>query len=118
MNPSKRRFLMASAAVSLGCLMGGNVLPGQKSRSGSVKDPIVPEDMTGNTANNPSTAKALLEQHQKEIKKDVEKLFDLATELKAEVEKTDSTAVLSLAMLKKAEEVERLAREIRDRAKG
>jgi hypothetical protein len=34
------------------------------------------------------------------------------------VEKTDSTTVLSLAMLKKAEEIEKLAKQIKDRAKG
>ena len=42
----------------------------------------------------------------------------LATELKEEVDKTDSAKVLSLAMLKKAEEIEKLAKDIKSRAKG
>src|ERR1700741_5183494 len=62
--------------------------------------------------------KLILEANQKEIKKNVEKLYDLASELKAEVEKTDSVQVLSVAMLRKTEEIEKLAREIRSRAKG
>jgi DNA-binding transcriptional ArsR family regulator len=62
--------------------------------------------------------KALLEQRQKDIKKDIEKLFDLATQLKAEVEKTDATTTLSLAMVRRAEEIEHLARQIKDNAKG
>jgi hypothetical protein len=62
--------------------------------------------------------KLILEANQKEIKKNVEKLFDLASELKAEVEKTDSVQVLSLAMLRKTEEIEKLAKDIRSRAKG
>jgi len=62
--------------------------------------------------------KLVLEANQKEIKKSVEKLFDLASELKAEVEKTDSVQVLSLALVRKTEEIEKLAREIRSRAKG
>jgi hypothetical protein len=62
--------------------------------------------------------KAVLEQHQKDIKKDVERLFDLAQDLKNEVEKTDATAVLSMAMLKKAEEIEKLAKQIKDHARG
>lgn len=62
--------------------------------------------------------KLILEANQKEIKKNVEKLYDLAAELKAEVEKTDSVRVLSLAMLRKTEEIEKLAREIKSRAKG
>jgi hypothetical protein len=81
----------------------------------------VPEDAS-NDANSPkppgSSSKALLEERQKNIKKDVEKLYNLATQLKAEVDKTDSTSVLSLPMLKKAEEIEKLAKQIKDRAKG
>jgi len=62
--------------------------------------------------------KRILEENQKEIKKKVEKLYDLATELKAEVEKTDSSKVLSLNLVRKAEEIEKLARDIKNRSKG
>ncbi len=63
-------------------------------------------------------AKAMLEANQKDIKKSVEKLYQLASELKAEVEKTDSVRVLSVPMLKKAEEIEKLAKSIRSRTIG
>ena len=62
--------------------------------------------------------KAILEENDKDIKKKIEKLFQLASDLKAEVEKTDSAKVLSLAMVKKAEEIEKLARDIKTRARG
>jgi hypothetical protein len=62
--------------------------------------------------------KNILENNKKDIKKSIEKLFQLASDLKAEVEKTDSLQVLSVAMLKKAEEIEKLAKEIRSRAIG
>ncbi len=62
--------------------------------------------------------KLILEANQKEIKKSVERLYDLASELKAEVEKTDSVHVLSIVMLRKTDEIEKLAKEIRSRAKG
>ena len=65
-----------------------------------------------------AATKAILESNEKDIKKSIEKLFDLATELKAEVEKTDSSKVLSLGLVKKAEEIEKLAHEIKSRAKG
>jgi sugar-specific transcriptional regulator TrmB len=65
-----------------------------------------------------SPAKAILEKNQKDIKKDVEKLYELASQLKEEVEKTDATAVLSMAMVKKAEEIEKLAKQVKDHAKG
>ena len=63
-------------------------------------------------------SKAILESNQKDIKKNIERLFQLASELKAEVEKTDSVQVLSVAMIKKAEEIEKLAKGIRSRAIG
>jgi hypothetical protein len=63
-------------------------------------------------------AKAVLKENEKDIKKDIEKLYQLASELKAEVEKTDSSQVLSLAMVRKAEEIEKLAKEIKNRARG
>jgi hypothetical protein len=66
----------------------------------------------------PKRAKTILEQNQKDIKKNIEKLFQLAAELKDEVEKTDSVTVLSVAMQRKTEDIEKLARQIRDKAKG
>lgn len=65
-----------------------------------------------------SARKAALEENEKDIKKKVEKLFQLASELKDEVDKTDSAKVLSLSMLRKAEEIEKLAKDIKSRAKG
>jgi len=66
----------------------------------------------------PGAEKRILEENEKDIKKKVEKLYDLATELKTEVEKTDSSKVLSLNLVRKAEEIEKLAREIKNRSKG
>lgn len=63
-------------------------------------------------------AKAVLEANEKDIKKNVEKLYQLASDLKEQVEKTDSAKVLSLNLVKKAEEIEKLARSIKERAKG
>jgi hypothetical protein len=66
----------------------------------------------------PSADKHMLDENQKEIKKKVERLYDLASELKTEVEKTDSSKVLSLNLIKKAEEIEKLAHDIKSRSKG
>ena len=66
----------------------------------------------------PPADKRILEENEKDIKKKVEKLYELATELKTEVEKTDSSKVLSLNLVRKAEEIEKLARDIKNRSKG
>ena len=94
--------------------------PAQDTSRGGRRRPDGSDDASNpNSPNSPANiSKAMLEERQKSIKKDVEKLYDLAAQLKTEVEKTDSTTVLSLAMLKKAEEIERLARQIKDHAKG
>lgn len=62
--------------------------------------------------------KAVLQENQKQIRKDVEKLYQLAEELKKEVEKADASEVLSLNVLRKAEEVEKLAKRIKNLARG
>ncbi len=62
--------------------------------------------------------KAVLEEEQKELKKNVARLYELASELKAEVDKTDATSILSINLLKKAEAIEKLARQIKTHAKG
>lgn len=61
---------------------------------------------------------AILKQNEKDLKKDVQKLFELAEELKKEVEKTDSSEVLSLNLIRKAGEIEKLAKHIKSLAAG
>ena len=55
---------------------------------------------------------------QQEIKADVVQLFVLASELKKEVESTDSGSVLALGIVNKAKDIEKLAKRVRERAKG
>jgi hypothetical protein len=62
--------------------------------------------------------KQILKQNKDQIHDDVEKLYTLATELKDQVENTDSANVLSLAMVGKAEQVEKLAKQIKNLARG
>jgi hypothetical protein len=94
----------------------------QAPESGSPRPPqdrTTPSEATPpDSPNMPLPEKRMLEENEKDIKKKVEKLYQLATELKVEVDKTDSSKVLSLTMLKKTEEIEKLAREIRNRSKG
>lgn len=112
---SRRRFLVTVLAVGLptGLLA---LAPRAQVCAQRRPPPRQPKDDDPNMQKPDS--KLLLEANQKEMRKNVEKLYDLARELKAEVEKTDSVQVLSLSMVRKAEEIERLAKEIRNRAKG
>src|SRR5436190_5215604 len=61
--------------------------------------------------------KKLNEDRQKALKKDTEHLVELASELKQYVDKT-SENVLSVDVVKKAEEIEKLAKSVKDKMKG
>jgi len=62
-------------------------------------------------------SKVQLKANQTEIKKDVDRLFSLAQDLKEEAGKTDTVVVLSVAFVQKTEEIEKLAKKIRDLAR-
>jgi len=116
---TRRRFLTLLAASGALLTLRAQPVGGQaKPSSGRpvAPDPTPESDVPASPEKSPT--KTLLEANEKDIKKDIEKLYQLAADLKTEVEKTDSSQVLSLAMVKKAEEIERLAREIKTRAKG
>ena len=101
-------------------LAAGQLRAGQSQGSSPVSaDQRRPGENNENAAiAEAASRKAALEENEKDIKKKVERLFELATELKDEVDKTDSVKVLSVAMLKKADEIEKLAKDIKTRAKG
>jgi hypothetical protein len=60
--------------------------------------------------------KAMNKDRVRRIKRDTEKLLELATELKQYVDKTNEN-VLSVDVIRKAEEVEKLAKTIREKMK-
>jgi hypothetical protein len=62
-------------------------------------------------------AKERNKDRQKKLQEDTDKLLKLATELKEYVDKTNEQ-VLSLDVLKKTDEIEKLARSVRDKMKA
>lgn len=62
--------------------------------------------------------KAIEIANQKEIRSDVQRLFKMISDLKQEIEATDSTNTLSLSVVKRAQQIEKLAKEIKNLAKG
>jgi nucleotide-binding universal stress UspA family protein len=120
---TRRRFLTLLGAAGSLAILRTDSLDGQaKSSAKQTGRPSPPDPTADADEPSPTTAKSpskiMLEANEKDIKKSIEKLYQLATDLKAEVDKTDSSKVLSLAMVKKAEEIEKLAHDIKIRAKG
>ena len=62
-------------------------------------------------------AKKQNDERQRKLVSDTAKLYDLAEELKDEVGKTDKNT-LSVDVVKKAEEIERLAKSVKERMRG
>ena len=112
---SRRSFLMVLCAIGVPLGVLARTLSPQAPMPPPPRNQIPKEEEPNAPKIDP---KVVLEANEKGIKKNVERLYQLAGELKAEVDKTDSVQVLSLGMLRKTEEIEKLAREIRSRAKG
>jgi len=111
---TRRRFLTKFLASGLPMAIFAHRLTTQARPAQAPRDPQKEDEMSPPKIE----TKTILEANQKDIKKSVERLYQLASELKAEVEKTDAVKVLSMAMVRKTEEIEKLAKEIRSRALG
>ncbi len=62
-------------------------------------------------------AKKVNDERQKKLVSDTAKLYEMAAELKEEVAKSDKNT-LSVDVVKKAEEIERLAKSVKDKMRG
>jgi hypothetical protein len=62
-------------------------------------------------------AKKLNKERHQELKRDTDKLLELATQLKQYVDKSNEN-VLSVEVVKKADEIDKLARSVRDKMRG
>jgi hypothetical protein len=117
MDHQKRNFLsvlFTAAVTATIAVFGRGVFARQMGRRAGPPDPLA--DPIHQPP--PFDPKKIQEQNQKTIVQDIQKLYKLAGELKDEVEKTDSTRTLSLPMIQKAKEVEKLAKQIASLAVG
>ncbi len=62
-------------------------------------------------------AKQRNKERQEAIKKDTARLLQLATELKQSVDKSNEN-VMSLDVIRKADEIEKLAKQVKEKMKG
>lgn len=119
---SGRRFFLSGFAVALAgakSLFAGFQRQGPPAHTPRFPDASDSGNQSADTpALPPPDPRAQLKENQKNLRKDADHLLELAKELKDEAEKTEQTDVLSLSLVKKAEEVEKLARHIKDLAKA
>jgi len=127
MNKQKRFFLTGLSCVVAGTLaelMAGHAWAGVLGPQRPVmpSPPAASDPEGGLPQNAPATPladpKQILEHNDSQIHDSVEKLYFLAAQLKAEVERTNSQIVLSLAMVQKCEQIEKYAKQVKSLAKG
>jgi nitric oxide reductase activation protein len=97
---------------------GAQQLPGQNTIPGPPGRRSIPPDgdsLPPRMAE--QQAQARNNERQKKLIEDTNKLLELATELKAQVDKTNKDT-LSVDVIKKADEIEKLAHSVKERMKG
>ncbi len=92
------------------------VIVPQPVPSKNVPNSNVPSGLNGPAVTTPD-GKAIDKQNQVEMQAQIEKLYALAFELREQMKITDSSNTLSVDVVKKAKEIEKLAKDIKDRAK-
>jgi hypothetical protein len=126
--------LLALAAVSLAPLSaamphGANFLSADQTAHTGEKRPGLPsppppadpdaQNTDAAKGIDPQTAKRVMAaKNEKEFREGVQKLYELATELRDELAQALKMNVLSVRMYKKTEEIEKLAKQLKGKAKG
>lgn len=121
-----RRGWNAGLAVVVTLAMSGSA--GISQQGPIPPRPVPPDASRGlgepNRTDDPFTVKMAEQQargrntdRQKRLVADTDKLLSLATELKQQVDKTDKN-VLSVDVVKKADEIEKLAHSVKEKMKG
>jgi hypothetical protein len=90
--------------------------PPQPRPSPNTPNPNYPPGLDGPEMKGPDR-KAIDKQNQAELKEEVEKLYALVFVLREQMKMTDSTSTMSVTIIKQAQQIEKLAKEIKDRAK-
>lgn len=119
---AERRFFLSGFAVVLAgakASLSAGQRQGPAPRFPQVPDASTSNGQPGDTPLPPrADPKVQLKEDQKTLRHHVDHLLQLAKDLKEEADKTPETDILSLSLVKKAEEIEKLARQIKEIARA
>jgi hypothetical protein len=107
--PGKFLFVAVVGLLAGGLVLFAPKLPAAATQYETHQDPTQKEMQERMT-------RAANKKRQEDIREDTEKLFQLATELKTAVDKTNEN-LLSLDVVRKADEVEKLAKKVKEKMK-
>ena len=112
-----------TALLGLGAIAGLAPAPPQDRPRGfpNPPPPADPDEQDKNAPPgiDPQTAKRVMAaKNEKEFREGVEKLYQMAAELRDELTQAPKMNVLSVRMYKKTDEIEKLAKQLKSKAKG
>ncbi len=122
MRESRRAFVMSVAAATSALATMPSMLCAQRP----IIPPPPPEpaekgnpaDVHSNPAADAAAKRALLLKNEKEFREGVERLYQLTSALRDELQKTATTDVFSLHIVKQTQEIEKLAKLLKSKAKS
>ena len=119
---SRRSFFVSAALVSAGLALPERILAAQnpptpppQPQPGYTPNPA---EIHSNPAEAAAANRARLLENEKVFRVGVERLYQLTSELRDELQKTPMTEVFSLRFVKKTEEIEKLAKRLKSQAKS
>ena len=119
MTQSRRSFLGAAASLATAA-WGARALAQSQGQSPRMPMPIdsLPQSIGGPMPRRTVTAEDRLKMNQEQIKKNMTRLKEAVEGLEKEFASNNTTTVLSMSAVRKTEEIEKLAREIRELVRG
>lgn len=121
---TRRSFLMTMAAA-VGCTTAADVIVLAQARKRNPfptppqpAEPGNPAETSETQTDSRNARRMRLLQNEKEFRMEVEQLYQAASDLKKEVEQTPTTEVFSVQVYKRTEEIEKLAKQLKAKAKG
>jgi hypothetical protein len=113
MYSSRRVFIGASLSFAAGAVWAA-----QQGPPASQVPPPFPPAEPPEVARSPKRDRAVLKANREAITKDVTRMTELIEALQKQLKENDSADVLSLEVIRKSEEIEKLAKHVRDLVRG
>ena len=123
MPETRRRLLVAIAGVAAGAITRRSAFAGQHPQP--MPSPNAPQNQNAPAGLDRAGVEAGAQQNSKisplawsQIKSDVDKLFQMSSDLKDHIAQTNLAATLPLPLIKEAHQIEKLAKHIQEQMKG
>ena len=113
MYSSRRAFIGASLSLAAGAVWAA-----QQGPPASKLPPLFPPPEPPETARTPKRDRAILKANRDAVAKDVTRMSELVEALQKQLKENDSADILSLDVIHKSEEIEKLAKHVRDLVRG